>query len=471
MKSLEETQAYLGVNSSFIDYSRFEGDSTKRKNAKSDFIMGLIYTPNFDYPKLDALLDENDKGKLLRDKKTATYEAVLELNANRDSGLISPEECDLYVDYHENRLKKIMLVESAHAMRRAESSSRQYTARDEFMYLNKEVYGEMNVDIYNGMMTTEKNRVKEFIPSSERTHQIKDDLHRYFESHNYETYEECLLDKETMDKLKDIIVVRYETVLQAIPDSSDDIVYDAEQCRDIFQATLEAGELAELGWKVEISVSKSNPATNVDAKKIYLPADTHRNASQLRRLVLHEQEVHARRGQNGANSGLKPLQKGTADYADVEEGLGVLLECAIEGNFDNPSYHRARDRYITAGLALGIDGSPKDARSTFELLWRMLALREAKDGVIDHEIEYTAKHQAMLHIENAFRGTNFAMPGIIFTKLKVYFEGLKKNADYIKAHQSNINEALDIAMIGKYNHTELRERTNVTTILKTRANA
>ena len=217
-----------------------------------------------------------------------------------------------------------------------------------------------------------------------------------------------------------------------------------------------------------MNVSKSNPATNADIKRIYLPTNTKRNASQLRRLIVHETEVHARRGQNGDETGVRALGKGTADYADVEEGLGVFLECKVAGDLDNLSFHRARDRYITAGLALGADGVPKDGPQTFEILWRLFAIKNSKDGSIDEAAERKAMDQAMVHIENAFRGTNFAMTGVIYTKLKVYYEGLAKNARFF-AEADDLSVALDMAMIGKYNHVDPSELKTVQELIAFKA--
>src|SRR5690606_20028149 len=102
---------------------------------------------------------------------------------------------------------------------------------------------------------------------------------------------------------------------------------------------------------------------------------------------------------NGEESGLAILQSGTANYASVEEGLGVLMECAVDGTLENESFHRVRDRYITAGLALGLDGKPKDSRATFSLLWRLIALRLATDGAVTERTVRIAKEAAMKSTE------------------------------------------------------------------------
>jgi hypothetical protein len=276
------------------------------------------------------------------------------------------------------------------------------------------------------------------------------------------------MDDETLLKLHEVVIKKYENILAVIPDTEDDVFYDAEQCAAIMNDTLNVSGLAEKGWEAVVDADKSNPATNSVKKRIFLPSSTRRNAKQLRRLTVHEQEDHARRGQNGTDVDFEPLKKGTADYADVEEGLGVLLECAIDGTLDNPAFDRARDRYITAGLALGADGKPRDARQVYEILWRTLAVRNAEEGRISESVITDARSMAYGHVENAFRGTGFWMQGVVYSKLKVYYEGLKKNADYITENADNIEQAIDNAMIGKYNHTDPAELGNILAIIEAR---
>lgn len=65
-------------------------------------------------------------------------------------------------------------------------------------------------------------------------------------------------------------------------------------------------------------------------------------------------------------------------------------------------------------------------------------------------------------------GTAFWMRAVIYTKLKVCYEGLRKNADYITQNVDNIEQAIDNAMIGKYHHTNPAEFENITNILQAR---
>lgn len=461
--SPSEIDSYIATSSSFVDFKRFEGDEVFRQHQKAEFIDGAAYAPSYDYPNLDRLYDaepQEHDGKAidLAAKKHDTYKAILELEANKDSGYLEPEEYELYASFHETRLMKMLLVEEARRMRYADNSAAQATARHEFMRLNKELFGEMHKEAFVAIMHTEHDRVQVFDAHGEDAQAVRADLEEFFKNHVYDKTEKPLLTNKELQLMQSAIKHRYRDVLATVPDTPSTIIYDAAQSRDIIQDALNAGGFGKKGWVVEVNPKKSNPTTSGDVKKIYLPSNTQRTADQLRRLIVHEVEVHARRAQNGAETGVTAIQKGTADYADVEEGLGVLLECIVAGDLDNQSFNRARDRYITAGLALGVDGAPRDASGTFDILWRLLAVRNSKDGTIDSSAKEKAKEQAMTHIENAFRGTSFVMPGVIYSKLKVYYEGFSKNAEYFSKHINDIDSALDEVMIGKFNHTDPIEK-------------
>lgn len=131
----------------------------------------------------------------------------------------------------------------------------------------------------------------------------------------------------------------------------------------------------------------------------------------------------------------------------------------------------ARDRYILAGIALGADGTPRDARQSYEILWRLFAVRFSKDGDISDEAIAKAQNLASDHVENAFRATPQSMPGIIYTKLKVYYEGFVKNAEYFRTFDGTVDEAIDAAMVGKCNHTDPVEMQNIKTMQAERAAA
>lgn len=465
MKTSEELQAYIDTKSEFSDFTRFRDSNEKRKQQRDDFLQYREYAPRYDYPDLDTFRDGTTNSKnettFIADKKTKIYEAVMELRANRDAGELSPEVYDLYAGYHEVRLKKIMLVEAMQRLRTAGSSSEQQVTRQEVNDLNVEIYGEFDAKAFEGIMNTEEQRVRDFSPSNKRASEIKDFLDTYMNRHSFDEEEKLLLDDEMVHRLQDFIYEKQADMLAVFPETDDSVTYTACEARDIMQKSLDVSGLGEKGWKIEVSSNHPNVSTNSAKKTIFLPDSMTRTSAELQRLDVHERGVHATRNQNGRESGVPILRYGTADYADVEEGMGVFLECAVAGNLDNPSYHRARDRYITTGLALGIDRAPKDANQTHAIMWRLLAVRNSVNGEISNEDVAAAKEKSMNYIDNAFRGTDYVSQGVIFSKLKVYYEGLVKNAKYFSENRDHLDEAFTVAMRGKYNHTDPEERSAI----------
>lgn len=457
----DEIEQHKNVNSAFTDFTRFEDpEEIRRQTSKSRFIDGSDYVPLYQYPKLRFFKDEASTVS----KKTDVYNAVLEIEyARKSAELIGDEkkaaELMLYRGFHDLRLKKIMLVEAAQHLHDAGSSSAQEIARETFMQMNEEVYGEIDAELFRSILSGERAKVDGFIPTNDLADVISGELRAVLEKIGEPGANEPeLLTTEELQVLQKVVLERYQPILSVIPDSDDSIYYDAQQCAEIINDTLMAGGLANDGWECVVNPLKSNPTTNGTSKKIFLPSSTRRNASELRRLVVHEQEVHARRSQNGDNSGSKVISGGSADYAAAEEGLGVMLECAVEGNLSNPSFKRARERYLTAGLALGLDGGgARDAREVYEIVWRMVAIDGAKDGAISEDQVDKAKDKAYSYIENAYRGTGFWMKGIIYTKLKVYYEGFVQNARYVRENIGDLNKALDTATVGKINHVNINE--------------
>lgn len=454
-KTNEELESYKSTVGDFTDYLYFEDDSKRRAVERYSFIHNREYVPVYKYPKLDFLIDNQD----ISDKKANIQESIMELEASKDYPNVNIAETELYASFYETRLKRIMLVEAARNLSNPIMSDDYEINRISFAKLNEELYGEMNESYYLGIIKTEKDRLLNFHPKSDIEANIKSELELslgHFDTKGENEKE--LMDGPSMNKLHNYIQKRYGKILDVVPDTPDDIYYGVEQCVEIMNKALAAAGLSDLGWTAVENSQKTAVSTLTSKKTINLPSNTRRNANELRRLIMHEQEVHARRGQNGTNTGIKLLKLGTADYADIEEGLGVMMECAVAGKLDNPSFDRARNRYLTAGLALGVNGKPRDARETYEILWRTLAMQKADHINLTAEDLVSAKDSAYTLVENAYRGTQFWMQGVIYTKLKVYYEGLVKNAEYFNEHIDTLDSVFDDLFIGKYNHTDREEK-------------
>lgn len=458
-RELEEH--YENTPSDFVDYLRFTTPKDIRESQKKAFLAGEEYSPEYTYPELDDL----EFDKKVQYEKHAITKAMLELDVLRRQGTTSESEIGLFEDFYTKRLQTIMLAEAARDLKDARTSGNWEVAEQSFTDLNIEAYGEFDTPKYQAMMSTEYSRASGFEPGSDQAQRIRSELMAYLENvKSDQEIEKPLIDDESLKRIQSVLLERFSSTLSQIPETDDSIYYDARECADIINRIFES---EGKGWVCEIREDISVPGTIPAEKVLAIPADFRRNARGLRKFMIHEARDHIDRQENGESTGKLVLKKGTANYGDVEEGLGVLMECALDGSIDNnPAINRARDRYITAGLALGTDSeAPRDARQVHDVLWRILALRNSSDGNITDEDIEKAREEAYVHVENAFRGTEFWMRGMIYSKLKIYYEGLEKNAQFFMDNIDDIDGALDIAMIGKYDHTDPEERKKVKDML------
>lgn len=432
-----------------------EQNTSPRNVQREKFIdanRGRIAHSAFDYPELDKntedIIDIALRTKMMR------FLLEFEIAKQNNHELENQDELELTADYCEVALKKMALVETAQHMRHAAASEDYEIARNKFKEICKDLFGEVDEDTSASMLATEYDKLAKLDDSDRKTLEIvtylRTNIFNKVDIASAQS-ENPMLSAEAIRKAKEVIDNRYADLYSVVPDTDDSGIYNANECQKIINEAFQTVGLP--GWKCVIG-EVTSPNTNVDTKTITISPNEKRTAKQLRCLLLHEVEVHARRGQNGIDSGYGVLKKGTADYGDVEEGLGVLLESIHSGDPNSPALNRARDRYIVASLIEGTNGSePMDGQETFETTWRMLAVRMAgDDGKITNEMITRAKTESMKHIENAFRATSFRDRGLMYSKLITYYVGLTKNAKWISG-ATDINEALDAAMLGKYNHT------------------
>lgn len=442
----------IKLNIEFYEHTYFEDDAAHRSAQNERFISGKDVLPIYDYPKLAAFTKDKT---LVLEQKTQLQEAIAVIAQAQRAGELSAEKAQLYIGCYSQRVRRIELVEAAAEMLAQNDSD----ARKDFTRLNNELFGGLDTHAWlDCMIQTRKNLVS-FEPANKVAVDIKKYLEVFFVSLPSAPIS-SLVDSEIFDAYRPHVSQRYEKVLAVVPETDDSVYYDAAQCAEIMRSALTAGGFQS--WQTVVDTDKFATSTNSQNRTISLPAQLSRTAAELQRLIIHEQETHARRGENGSkHSGLLLLQQGTANYSAAEEGLGVFLEMILAGDDENAAVTRARDRYITAGLATGADGTARNARDTFEVLWRIIALRSGEEGKITADSERAAKKVAVGHIENAFRGTDGREPGIIYAKLQVYYSGLLKNIAYareIAADPETFEQKYDEMFIGKYNHTDPEER-------------
>lgn len=443
----------------FTDSGKFVASSKERQKEKERFISGANFDAKPKYPKLDFLYDI-DKNKpsgrrSLNEIKSRAWESILYLDAAQEEMERKAAEYELFAKRVQKSLGKIILVEAANNLRKRNSE----VNRRAFNEVNKDVYGAMQPKYFWGLVQSEKRRIKALRPKNEEAKQYRDELLSLGMFKTTDTkLGEVFNDEDLARKMRKVILALDGTMLSAIPETNEDVKYTAKQAARILNKALAAGGYSAIGWKVVVRDEAFGPSvSSVGGRVFKLPADFSRTAKEIRRLAVHEIGVHIARAENGLKNGGELLARGTAECTPAEEGLAVLKECAIEGTFDNASFNRAKDRYLVAGLALGLDGTKRDAQEVFGILYKIIAVRNTKEGAVDEEVVTQAKDEAYKHVENAYRGTTWDMRGVIYSRLKVYYEGLVKNIKYFRSNLDSLTRAMERAMVGKYDHTDANE--------------
>ena len=153
------------------------------------------------------------------------------------------------------------------------------------------------------------------------------------------------------------------------------------------------------------------------------------------------------RAVTGGEADVFPLANGLSGYSDAEEGLGVVMEQALNGEFAE----RGVDHYITAGLAY-FDN--QDFRGAFEAKWRLSLLSSitAGDQVDDVKI-MRAKKVAFTRTLRSFRGTN-DLP--LFKDLS-YYNGSMEVWKYLESIRGD-DLQLGLLLAGKVNTSKEHQR-------------
>jgi hypothetical protein len=203
---------------------------------------------------------------------------------------------------------------------------------------------------------------------------------------------------DTVEWMHEVTQTLYGGMLAHVPDKE---TFSPADVQAVFKSIIdeEFGEAAA-DWTVDVEPAKSINVKSTE-KRIVIPEDRGElSVQQVRQLVVHEMGVHMLRAVTGSETDLEPLANGLADYYDAEEGLGMVMEQALNGKYKEAGV----DHYITAGLAYHDN---KDFRDIFEVKWRLSALSALKDGadITDAAIK-KAKSTAYGGTMRVMRGTD-----------------------------------------------------------------
>lgn len=357
------------------------------KLQKSDFLAGNISIPNHTYDKLEAINFDESQAKI-----DTIGQSIL---AHPD---LNPKYTVVYQEFIEGYKKKTYFMKLAHDIKHETDEIAKAKLKQEYMKLNIELYGEPAEVTYRSLLQEKLNRIdkKQLNGTAWQLRNELFDMAEYTPDH--QKHEKFLPSDETIEWVHVVVEGLYGNMLSHVPEKAE---FSVEEVRSIFVEIIEQefGEAAD-GWKVVIEPAKAIKVESAE-KRIVIPEDRAQLSHQaLRRLVVHELGVHMLRSITGNETDLLPLSVELNDYYDSEEGLGVVMEQALEGKFTE----RGIEHYVTAGLAYYDN---KDFRDTFEIKWRLVALEaigdssEVKDAAI-----VKAKNKAYGSVMRSMRGTD-----------------------------------------------------------------
>jgi hypothetical protein len=382
-----------------------EAGARARQQEVDLFLAGKVTNPVYEYPKLDA--------GLIDDTLDAFYGAMGKTEDPSERVALA------------GRLAGVAIANSSLMLQVAPSHSMRWYSGQELVRNTEARYGEIRPELFWPVLAERLAIVEGFEPGNLHAEMTKQRLLELVPAVPEGTETCDVLDKELLDAIRPAVLAHVQPLLDVIPEegkfTSDEITTFANQAID-------AVGLRERGWTVVQKQTTKLFSVNSARKEIIVPnpsQDFTKSAADLRRLFPHEIGIHA--------------MKETVLDDEFEEGLGLLVEAVVSGKTDGIAVNRAKNRYLHAGLAMGVDGILRNARQVFEVTWRLEAMKLAKNGIITPEIEAKAKSTMHAHIDNGFRGTDHRLPGVAYIKLKIYLEGIGAAATYAREHRDDPN--------------------------------
>jgi hypothetical protein len=254
-------------------------------------------------------------------------------------------------------------------------------------------------------------------------------------------------EKEAIREYGKVILSKYEPLF-ALIDNSEKSEFSPKDLHNLFNSALEwLKDNDDKDWGEWTAIDTDGTSLSVNASERQIKIATRRECAtkqEARGLIAHELLVHALRGKNGYKTGNRKLATGLAGYLDAEEGLGILVEEAVNGELPEKAY----DRYLDIALALGsVDGVQRTRRQVFEISFARHLIREQLKGTLEEADVPSLERKVWGHIDRIYRGGRGDSRGnrqAIFTKDIAYYVGYKHMAKYITKKINEGKSAVDI---------------------------
>lgn len=333
---------------------------------KNAFLANDIQNPTHIYDRLNGY---NPEG---RDRKLEELAQEISLHPG-----IPTKYKNLYQEYIDESRARNLLAASVAVIHSPESDEKEKTsAREAFMRLNVELFGEPDKASYDALL--QETRVKLAIrPSDETSGKLWDELFEILPESS-----ELAHAFEPSDATKEWITAAasqlYYRLLKHVPKRKQP--FSPEDVANIFNEIIveEFGESA-VGWQAVVMKAKST-AVRAGEKRIIIPENRKpADYKQMRGLVAHELGVHMLRSVMGEETDLSLLRFGLAKNGDNEEGLAMIMQQAAQGG----KFTNAGTMYpLIAGLMYHDN---KDFRGCFEIMWRRKVLLDLKPNAAPTE--------------------------------------------------------------------------------------
>lgn len=356
-----------------------EGDKNHRAQQRGAFLSSQVRNPVLDYPHLNL-----DK---LAQREHALLSLHQEIQQTEPNKIVRQAWC-LKVEENLTELKMLKAT-----------VTKDY---ENFMKFSQQVYGQPSPDVFFSIAREVDEKIK--IPG--------------FDAKNKEPGKAIRRpDLDTIQQVRDWMSKDLGLVVAGLEGTT---MVEAAYLKEVFERTLDQLNLP-VPWRVVVDRG-SRIAITVSMKErtIYIPSTKTMTLQALRGLIVHELS-HVIRVENGHGSGLKLLAVGLHQYLRGEEGVAIVREDSMRRSLDEWG---KPDRHLAIGLAVGLDGQPRDFREVYEIMKRHYEWRFLRRGAETVAAETMGQTEAWNTCVRTFRGTDCATPGAALVRDIVYHEGM-----------------------------------------------
>jgi hypothetical protein len=263
-----------------------------------------------------------------------------------------------------------------------------------------------------------------------------------------------------LQKLHDFFTSEYDQCFACFNGYPPDALLSPHELSKCFNSALDALKARDPAWAKWTVTHNRGAKLSVNINRQQIAIGEKRapmTIAEARGLLAHEILVHAQRAVHGAKHS-RDLAIGLPDYLAAEEGLGVLVESAINGSVPL----KVKDRYVDIALALGAwRRRPLLRNEMYVFCYTRAVLR----GIINHETLNLEELEKVTweHVNRIYRGGLGNKYLAVFTKDVAYYQGFIKMANYLQnaARRGRLTDSLAYIYRGKFDPTNRGHRSKV----------